>query len=160
MNGKMNKFFRKTPFFVTLLGVVALTLMALNAVRFGTALVQWHLILDFMPNPGPAYIAVTGLLWAVCWLTVYIGIELARKWGGVSFLLLSFLYASYYWLDRFFFQSHAERSNALFVFIVTFLFLVGTIAILALPKSREYFANDIDVDENGNLNNYPKISSY
>lgn len=135
----MNK--KKAPFFVTILSYLALILTMFNAIRFGTALAKWDSILDFMPQPGPIYIAATGLLWALCWLTVYFGIKLAWRRSGIAFLALSFLYASYYWLDRLFFQSSAERSNALFVFIAISLFLISTIIILALPKSRAYFDN-------------------
>ncbi|HIE25244.1 MAG TPA: hypothetical protein EYP74_04510 [Anaerolineales bacterium] len=144
---KIKNFFFKAPFFVTILGVMALILVVLNATRFGTALVQWNLILDFMPKPGPAYIAATGLLWASCWLIIYLSIQLAWRRGGVAFLLLSFLYASYYWIDRFFLQPHAERSNALFAFIATLLFLIGSMIILALPESRAYFAGKGEVNE-------------
>ncbi len=140
MSKFLKKIFKKPPFFVTILGIVALIFMVLNAVRFGMALAEWQLILDFAPIPGPIYIAATGLLWALCWLIVYLGIQLEWAWGGVSFLLLSFFYASYYWLDRLFFQPHAERTNALFVFIATILSLVGIILILALPQSRMYFS--------------------
>ena len=144
----MNKFqkfiLKKTPFSVTILGGLALIFMALNTVRFGVALVEWDLLLEFMPQPGPIYIAATGLWWALCWLAVFLGIELARKWSRVAFLLISFLYASYYWIDRFLFQPHAERSNTIFVFIATFFSLVLIVIILALPKSRAYFEEKSD----------------
>ena len=135
----MNK--KKAPFFVTILGYLALILTMFNAIRFGTALAKWDVILDFMPQPGPIYIAATGLLWALCWLTVYLGIKLARKWSGIAFLALSFLYASYYWLDRLFFQPPTERSNAIFFSVAIFSSLILTVIILALPKSRAYFDN-------------------
>ncbi len=153
---KIKNFLFKVPFSVTILGVVALILVVLNTIRFATALSQWDLILDFMPNPGPAYIAATGLLWALCWLIVYLGIYLEWKWGGVAFVLLAFLYVSYYWLDRFFYQPHAERSNALFVFITVLLFLINSIIVFALPKSRAYFAGDTEVDANENAPSTPQ----
>ncbi len=147
---KIKRFFLKAPFFVTIWGGMALILVFSNVVRFNTALSQWNLILDFMPNPGPAYIAATGLLWALCWLIVYLGIYLEWKWGGVAFVLLAFLYTSYYWLDRFFYQPHIERSNALFVFITNLLFLASSIIIFTLPKSRRYFSGDAEADGHEN----------
>lgn len=157
---KIKDFFFKVPFFVTILGVVALILVVLNAIRFGIALSQWDLILGFMPQPGPAYIAVTGLLWALCWLIAYLGIYLEWKWGGVAFVLLAFLYTSYYWLDRFFYQPHAERSNALFVFITILLFLISSIIIFALPKSRAYFSGDTEADEHESTpENFKELSN-
>ena len=126
---------------------MALTLLVFNAIRFGTALIKWDLLLDFTPMPGPAYIAATGLIWALGWLIAYLGIEFAWKWGGVVFLLQSFLYMSYYWLDRLFFQLPVERSNALFVFVTTFFCLLFIVIILALPKSRAYFEKKNDESE-------------
>ncbi|MBT3321549.1 MAG: hypothetical protein HN392_04610 [Anaerolineae bacterium] len=143
----LERFLEKAPFSVTLLGILALILMLFNATRFGVALAKWQLILEYMPEPGPIYTAATGLLWAFCWLIVYLGIELAWRWSGVAFLLLSFLYASYYWLDRLFFQLFAERSNALFAFIATVLCLSGIIFLLALPQSRAYFAAKSEIKE-------------
>ena len=118
---------------------MALILMVFNAIRFMTALLKWDLLLSLMPDPGPLYITITGAFWALGWLGVYLGIFFAKCWSGEAFRLLSFLYVSYYWLDRLVFQPHAERSNALFSLIVSLLFFVFTIILLALPKSREYF---------------------
>ncbi len=118
---------------------MALILVVFSAIRFVTALLKWDLLLNLMPDPGPLYIVITGAFWALGWLGVYLGIFFAKRWSGAAFLVLSFLYASYYWLDRLIFQPHAERSNAPFAFLASLLFFVSIIIILALPKSREYF---------------------
>jgi len=136
-----------TPFFVTLLGFIALTLMIFNAVRFVTALIQWHLIVDFMSLPMPLYIASTGLLWALSWFLVYLGIELSEKWTPFAVLGVSFSYIAYYWIDRFLFQSAAGRDNTKFAVVMTFVFSLFIIIALALPKSRAYFDEIIERDE-------------
>ncbi len=136
-----------TPFFVTLLGFIALTLMIFNAVRFVTALIQWHLVVDFMSLPMPLYIASTGLLWALSWFLVYLGIELSEKWTPFAVLCVSFSYIAYYWIDRFLFQSAAGRDNTKFAVVMTFVFSLFVIIALVLPKSRAYFDEIIERDE-------------
>jgi hypothetical protein len=118
---------------------MALILVVFNTIRFMTALFKWDLLLSLMPSPGPLYITISGALWTLGWLGVYLGVFFAKRWSGAAFLVLAFLYASYYWLDRLIFQPHIERSNALFSFSISLLFFVSAIIILALPKSREYF---------------------
>ncbi len=121
--------------------------MIFNAVRFVTALIQWHLIVDFMSLPMPLYIASTGLLWALSWFLVYLGIELSEKWTPFAVLGVSFSYIAYYWIDRFLFQSAAGRDNTKFAVVMTFVFSLFIIIALALPKSRAYFDEIIERDE-------------
>ncbi len=137
---------RKAPFSVTILSTMALILVVFNAIRFVTALLKWDLLLSLMSDPGPLYIVITGAFWTLGWLGVYLGIFFAKRWSGTAFLALSFLYASYYWLDRLVFQPHTERSNAPFAFLASLLFFVSIIIILALPKSREYFYDEYEID--------------
>ena len=125
---------------------MALILVVFNTIRFMTALFKWDLLLSLMPSPGPLYITISGALWTLGWLGVYLGVFFAKRWSGAAFLVLAFLYASYYWLDRLIFQPHIERSNALFSFLASILFFVFTIIILALPKSREYFYDEYELD--------------
>ena len=129
------------PFLVTLLGLGVLILTVFNAVRFGSALVQWDLLLDFASQPGPIYIATTGLIWALGWLIVYLSIEYNWKWARKSTLALSILYAAYYWIDRFLFQTFQARNNIFFVSVSTILGLAFVILALTLPKSRVYFVD-------------------
>ena len=121
--------------------------MIFNAVRFVTALIQWHLIVDFMSLPMPLYIASTGLLWALSWFLVYLGIELSEKWTPFAVLGVSFSYIAYYWIDRFLFQSAVGRDNTKFAVVMTFVFSLFIIIALALPKSRAYFDEIIERDE-------------
>ena len=127
--------------------MIALTLMIFNAVRFGTALTQWRLIMDFMSLPMPLYIASTGLLWALCWFIVYWGIERGKKWTSPVTLGVSFSYIAYYWIDRFLFHSAAGRDNTKFALVMTFVLGLFVIIALALPKSRAYFEEAISLEE-------------
>ena len=130
---------KERPFLVTLLALGVLILTVFNAVRFGSVLAQWDLLLDFAPRPGPLYTAATGLIWALGWLTVYLCLYLSWRWVRPITLATSVLYAAYYWFDRLVFQLSVGRDNTTFALIMTFLLLVFVIIVLALPKSRTYF---------------------
>lgn len=138
---------RKRPFLVTFLALGVLILTVFNAVRFGSALAQWDLILDFMPLPGPIYIAATGLIWTLGWLIVFLSLYLGWKWARQTTLTIPVFYTIYYWFDRLVFQAAVERSNTTFAIIATFLCLAFVVIILALPKSREYFTKKNDESE-------------
>ena len=135
------------PFFVTLLGFMALTLMVFNAVRFFTALSQWHLIVDFIAFPMPLYIASTGLLWTLCWFLVYWGAEHAKTWTPWVATATWFSYIVYFWIDRLLFQSSAGRDNTEFALVMTFVFSLFVIITLVLPKSRAYFQKETELTE-------------
>ena len=142
MSKKTEKKKKNAPFFVTILGVMALTLTALNAIRFGTALAQWQLIQDFMPKPGPLYIALTGFIWAFGWFLVYLSVEFRLKFWRVVIMPVPFFYIFYFWLDRFILQNSVIRTNTKFSAIVTFVFLAFVIILFAFPKSRAYFTDE------------------
>ena len=140
----MTKKAKKTaPFFVTLLGLMALTLMLFNAVRFITALLEWRLIFTYMSLPMPLYIASTGLLWVLCWFLVYWGTERGKKWTPFLTTVVSFSYIIYFWVDRLLFQSNVGRDNTKFALVMTFVFSLFVIIALVLPKSRAYFDEKI-----------------
>ncbi len=130
---------KNTPFFVTILSAVALILVVLNAIRLIAALLKWDLLLSLMPEPGPLYLLISGSLWALGWLGVYLGIYFSQSWSRPDYFIFTFLYISYYWLDRFFLQPINARSNATFSLALTLILLFLTVIILALPRRREYF---------------------
>ena len=136
---------RKRPFPVTLLAFGVLILTVFNAVRFGSALAQRDILLDLMQRPGPLYIAMTGLIWTLGWLTVYLSIYIGLKWVRPMVLVISIFYTIYYWFDRLLIQTTVERSNTTFAFILTFLCLAFVLIVLVLPKSRSYF-NDTNLN--------------
>lgn len=129
----------RRPFFVTLLALGVLPITVLNTVRFVFALAKWNLLASFMPQPGPFYIAATGLVWTLGWLTVYIGLWLGLKWARPVMFATTGLYIAYYWIDRLAYQSAVARSNEPFALSATFVFLLVTAFVLFLPGSRKFF---------------------
>lgn len=135
----MNSKRPKRSFLVTLLVWTVLILTIYNAVRLGTALAQWDLILKRMPVPGPFYIAITGLFWTLVLVGVSLNIWFAWKWVRPTTAVVLLLYSAYYWLDRLLFQSAQPRENWLFSLVLTILFWLFSALALFMPGSRKYF---------------------
>jgi hypothetical protein len=129
----------RRPIPVTLLAWSVLILTMFNAVRFGTTLAQWELIQSLMERPGPIYIAVTGLFWALGWLMVFFSLWLGKKRAGKVTLSITIVYCAYYWFDRLVYQTEIARENLVFSLSVSIFFLISTAIILHLPGSRNYF---------------------
>mgnify|MGYP006971720751 CR=1 FL=1 len=129
----------RRPFPVTLLAWGVLILTMFNAVRFGSAVAQWDRIVSFMERPGPIYIAVSGLIWALGWLIVFLGLWFGSRWARQITLSMAILYSIYYWIDQLIYQSEVARKNLSFSLSVTIFFLTSTAIILLLPGSRKYF---------------------
>lgn len=129
----------KRPFRVTLLACSVLLLTFFNAIRLGAALAKWDLILDFMPHPGPLYIALTGLFWTLSLLGVTLSIWLGWKWARLTTFVLIALYLIYNWLDRLVYRMAVPRENQGFVLIATLVFLFFTAFALFSPGSRFFF---------------------
>ena len=128
----------KRPFLVTMLAVSVLILTAYNAVRFGAALAQWTFLTGVMPNPGPLYIAVTGLFWSLGLLGVTLNLWFGWKWVRPITALGLLLYTAYYWLDRVLFSAQ-PRENWLFVVALMIFFFLFAALALNLPGSRKFF---------------------
>lgn len=129
----------RRPIPVTLLAWGVLILTMFNAVRFGSAVAEWDRIVSFMERPGPIYIAVTGLIWALGWLIVFLGLWFGSRWARQIALSMAILYSTYYWIDQLIYHSEVARKNLSFSLSVTIFFLTSTAIILILPGSRKYF---------------------
>ncbi|MCF6278195.1 MAG: hypothetical protein L3J16_05525 [Anaerolineales bacterium] len=127
------------PFVVTLLALCVLFLTVFSAVRLGTALAQWDILQMYMPRPGPLYIALTGLVWTLGWLTVFQGLWRGLMWAYRGTLVVAGSYAVYYWIDRWFYQSVVARSNTVFSVGMTIFLLLSTAFAVNMPGSRKYF---------------------
>ncbi len=129
------KYAKKLPFFVTLSGGIALTLMVFNSVRLYASLSQWDTIVAFMPSFVPFYLAFTGLIWLFAWFGVFVAIKF--RWAQTHLFLLSvsFFYAIYYWADRLCLQSAVEREGTIFAFVTT-LFFLGVVIIASFQWKR------------------------
>jgi len=142
----------RRPFPVTLLAYGVLCFTALNAVRFGAALVQWQVLAEFASAAYATYIAVTGLVWALIGLALFSAIWLALKgarWGGLAAITT---YLGYYWLDRLLIQKMPAQNAPFVLGVQAVLLLFG---VLTLLGAKGYFIrtyakskNDPRIDAN------------
>jgi hypothetical protein len=113
-----------------------LSLSALNLIRFGAALTQWETLVEFAPRPGPLYILLTGLTWAVVGFPLFTGLWLERPAGYRAALPASLAYSAYYWLDRLLFQVRPEPSNWPAALAVTIVLLCLATFVTFHPRTR------------------------
>jgi len=131
----------KFSFQVTLVLWLVLILTAWNTVRLATG-IFWHDTLKmYTPHPGPAYIAVTGALWAL------IGLFLLWSWWNrkpymrTALLVASGLYTAWNWADRLFVQTEV-RANWPFDLLITIILLIYINAVVFNPKNLNYFQRE------------------
>lgn len=125
------------PLPVTILAALVLLLTAQSAVRFGAALWNWPTLAMYAPQPGPLYIALTGLFWmAAGSLTLY-GLLFPMRRAHTTALAFCLTYPLYIWLDRLFIQADPLRPNLPFALLATAVWLV--FSTLTLIGAKPYF---------------------
>jgi hypothetical protein len=90
---------RKRPFSVTLLTIGVLSIAGLHLLRLIQAIQQWQ-FLESLPGVSPAYLAVTGFVWAVAGLTTAFSLWFGTRWARRVTLAAAAAYAIYNWADR------------------------------------------------------------
>ena len=136
--------FRQRPITVTILALLVLIIAISNLIRFWSAIDYWEILTTLEIKPGPLYIALTGLFWALagCWLAWLL-------WKGhrkskLALIIFSILYLLYVWLDRLFFQSHLPQKNTVFIVGLQILVVFYIILTLLLPSNQEFFSRKHD----------------
>jgi hypothetical protein len=117
-----------------------LSFTALNALRFGAALVQWQVLAEFASTSYALYIAATGFIWVLIGLALFVGMWRALKvarWGSLSVIGA---YLGYYWLDRLLIQK-LPAQNTIFVLSVQAVLLV--FCILTIVGAKGYFIKTV-----------------
>ena len=90
----------KRPGSVTSLLFVVLTLTTWNAIRLGAALVDWDLLKEFAPRPGPLYIVLTASFWTLSGLATWTAIRLRNPRARSYFAFYVLGYTLWWWADR------------------------------------------------------------
>jgi hypothetical protein len=124
--------------FILAAGLLAAALLGL--LRFQQALSNWVILESIGVQPGPGYMAGTGLLWGGLGiagaLAAWVGWPRSGAWvrGSAAGLALS------YWLDRLLFtQSPAAQANWLFALIVTLTALTFVLGVSLMMDREEGF---------------------
>jgi hypothetical protein len=121
------------PLPVTLLALLVLLLAAWNGVRCYAALASRDLLAELGAAPGPFYIALTGLLWALAGLILFRGLWIGRRWAPVAGWTYMGLYLLYFWADRLLFRTLERTQNIVFVLVLQ----VAALALTALALSGQ-----------------------
>ena len=128
----------KLPLRITLLLWLVLIITAWNIVRLATS-IAWHDTLEtYAPWPGPFYIGLNGAIWALTGAVLFWGFARGTSWSRIAFLVTSFVYVIWFWMDRFFIQPQV-RANWPFDLLITIILLGFTTAVVLDRRNHIYF---------------------
>lgn len=126
----------KRPSNVTSLLLLVLTLTVWNAIRLGTSIADWDVLLEFAPRPGPWYIALSAAFWALSGAALYIALQRQNPRASAFTAAFALGYAAWWWIDRLFLQE--PRTNGTFAAFVTVFLLTYSAILLYHPRTKEY----------------------
>jgi hypothetical protein len=128
----------KLPIRITLLLWLVLIITAWNTVRFATS-IGWHDTLEtYAPWPGPLYIGITGAVWAVAGLFLFMSFVRRARWTRIAFLIAGSIYSIWVWVDKLFVQAQL-RANWPFDLLATLVLVGFTTAVVLDPHNQIYF---------------------
>jgi len=131
------------PKSVTLLAGVVLILAGLNIVRLIQSLLQWDFLRALLPV-SPVYLAVSGLVWGLAGLVLFVGLWLGQPWAPGLARWGSLVFFFYHWLDRLLFENPATwRFKTSFYIGVTVLTLGLVFWILSRSKVKSFFRRPV-----------------
>jgi len=129
------------PISVTIVAVFVLFITAWNGIRIFGAVAEWTTLAVF--NANPVYIFASGLAWVIAGLALYESLVNGRRFARQAGLILSVLYMTWYWLDRWFMQAN-PAGNAGFSAVASTVMLVIFNILLYWPSSHAYFTRRQD----------------
>ena len=128
----------KRPAPVTILLWLVFSLIVWNAIRFGSSIVNWELLADFAPLPGPAYITGSGSFWILCGLGTWILLRRRNPRAHLATAAFAIAYMIWWWADRLFLQQHAQ-ANWSFSLALTGIVLILSIFLIFHRITISYF---------------------
>ncbi len=131
------------PRSVTFLATGVLSIAGFYTARLLLALVQWQDLSTFA-GVSPAYIAFTGLVWALCAWPLGWGLWRGRTWAPRLARGAALLYSVYYWLEHVILATRQAGTfsapiYAPFAAVVNLLCVLLCFYILAGVKARAFF---------------------
>lgn len=126
------------PVSVTIVAMLVLSLTIINTIRAGAAITRWGILREFEPHPGPLYILLTGLAWAVTGGVMFIALGRRRAWARTGLSAAAALYCAYVWADRLIFQAGQPRANVPFSVTITIVGLACVLFVLWSPAGRNF----------------------
>ncbi len=129
------------PFSVTLLALGVLSNASLNTARLVLAVNQWSFI-SGLPGASPAYLAATGLVWALAAWPLGWGLWSGKRWAARFGQVFAAAFAIYFWAEQLFLFAAKPLSwpeNGYFLLIVTIGLLGFVFRCTTSAKSKRFF---------------------
>ena len=127
------------PFWLAILAVLFLLLVAAGWLRFAQAWQSWDLLVKIGVKPGPLYLLLGGAAWGLVGLLAAVGLWFG--WRGVigATWVAAVFYPLTYWLDHLLIAHAPEVLTAWpFALVVTVLWLGFVLINLNRPASRRF----------------------
>jgi hypothetical protein len=102
--------------------------------RSQQVLLNWDWLVRYGTVPGPFYIFLSGVFWAVLGIIAIVWIVFSLPWRTYIVWGIILILIGCYWIDRLSFSQAASLdTNTLFAFGVTILVIMFTISELGIP---------------------------
>lgn len=126
------------PFWLKLLALSLLILSTAGWLRMGGSILRWNTLQAIGADPGPLYMAVTGLFLGTLAMAASIAIWTRAKWAPLFTQIFIVLWLAWLWIDRAFFAS-SPNALANWPFLLGASVLVLAIVFLVLQRGRKHF---------------------
>lgn len=126
------------PFWLKLLALSLLILSTAGWLRMGGSILRWNTLQAVGADPGPLYMAVTGLFLGTLAMAASIAIWIRAKWAPLFTQIFIVLWLAWLWIDRAFFAS-SPNALANWPFLLGASVLVLAIVFLVLQRGRKHF---------------------
>jgi len=131
---------RQRPLTVTILAIAVLIIAVGNLTRLWATVRNWETLTSLGVSPGPIYIALSGIFWAIAFLILFSLIWVGHHRARNANLIVIGLYIVYYWIDRLVFQSRIPQKNIPFAIGMTILVVFYTLLSLSLPANIAFLS--------------------
>jgi hypothetical protein len=122
---------------LTLAGLFILTAALWNGLRMEQALLFGKTLAEYHLRLGPAYVAVSGGLWLVTGLILFLGLWTGQRWSRIAAIVAVCVYTAWYWFDRL--VAQVLHINWPFALTATVVILVLILFALGSPKMAWFF---------------------
>ncbi len=119
--------------------------------RVWGALALWGGIQEYAPWPGPAYVIVTGGLWALCGVLTLLAFWRRANWADKLLLVGAVTYVVWLWLDRMAIQP-SLTTNWPFSLVTNSVLLLCTAVVALDPRNRRYLGKEAHERQEQNRN--------
>lgn len=131
----------RLPLRITFLGWLVLITTAWNGIRLITSITWREALQAYAPHPGTVYVAITGGLFTLVGLILFLALWRRSRWTLSALLIAACVYAAWTWADKFFIQARIP-ANWQFTLSVTLVLLGFTAAVTLDPRSQAYFGKE------------------